>query len=63
LEECILAGETVDVNELVSTEGQRHIAMAFKKHGFGNLAGAVESLDGKYGYGECRLMRAVLQKG
>ena len=62
LEEAILAGENIDVNTLVSADAQREIAAAFKKHGFGNLTGTVESLGGKYDYGQCRLVRAALQK-
>jgi ATP-dependent DNA helicase RecQ len=61
LEEAMLAGETVDVNALVSADAQRDIAAAFKKHGFGNLVGVVESLGGKHDYGQCRLVRAALQ--
>ena len=61
LEEAMLAGEMIDVNTLVSAGDQRDIAAAFKKHGFGNLAGVVESLGGKHGYGECRIIRAMLQ--
>ncbi|MGA9778495.1 MAG: RecQ family ATP-dependent DNA helicase [Limisphaerales bacterium] len=62
LEEAMLAGETIDLNVLVSTNAQHEITAAFKKYGFGNLAGAVESFGGKYGYGECRVVRAALQK-
>ena len=61
LEEAMLAGEAIDVNTLVSADAQREIADAFKKRGFGNLGGAVEMLGGKYGYGECRVVRAALQ--
>jgi ATP-dependent DNA helicase RecQ len=61
LEEAMLAGEAVDVNSLVSSSAQKEIATAFAKHGFGNLGGVVESLGGKYGYGECRIVRASLQ--
>ena len=43
------------MNALVSsTTRSSEIAAAFKKYGFGNLVGVVESLGGKYGYGECR---------
>jgi ATP-dependent DNA helicase RecQ len=61
LEEAMLAGETIDVNALVPAAGQRDIAAAFARHGFAGLGVIVESLGGKYGYGECRLMRAALQ--
>jgi hypothetical protein len=47
---------------LVSAEARRDIAAAFVRHGFGNLTGVVESLGGKYGYGECRVVRAALQR-
>ncbi|HEV2435796.1 MAG TPA: RecQ family ATP-dependent DNA helicase [Verrucomicrobiae bacterium] len=62
LEEAMLAGELIDVNTLVPAKAQHEIAAAFRKYGFGNLAGAVESFGGKYGYGECRIVRAALQK-
>jgi len=62
LEEALLAGEPIDVNSLVSADAQREIAAAFKKHGVGNLGGAVETLGGKYGYGQCRVVRAAMQK-
>ncbi len=62
LEEAILAGEAVAMNELVSIAAQRDIAAAFQQHGFGNLGSVVESLGGKYNYGQCRLVRAAMQK-
>ncbi len=57
----MLAGEAIDVNSLVSAGAQQDIAAAFERHGFGNLGGVVESLGGKYSYGECRLVRAALK--
>ncbi|MGH7953548.1 MAG: HRDC domain-containing protein [Limisphaerales bacterium] len=62
LEEAFLAGEIIDVNALVSAAAQREIIAAFQKHGFGNLGGVVETLGGKYGYGECRIVRVALQR-
>ena len=62
LEEAMLAGETIDVNTLISIEAQRDIAAAFAKHGFASLGAVVASLGGKYGYGECRLVRTALQE-
>jgi ATP-dependent DNA helicase RecQ len=62
LEAAMLAGEVIDVNALVSSTAQQEIATALKKYGFGNLVGVVESLGGKYGYGECRVVRAALQR-
>ncbi len=61
LEEAMLAGEKIDVSELVSATAQKDIAAAFVKLGFGNLGRVVESFDGRYGYGECRVIRAAMQ--
>jgi ATP-dependent DNA helicase RecQ len=61
LEEAMLAGETVDLDRMVSAGARKEIAASFVKHGFGNLGGVVESFAGKYGYGECRIVRASLQ--
>jgi ATP-dependent DNA helicase RecQ len=60
-EEAMLAGEAIDVNEIVSAEAQQEIAAALKKRGFGSLGAIVESLGGKYSYGQCRLVRAAMQ--
>ncbi len=57
----MLAGETMDINSLVPATAQKEIAAAFAKYGFSNLVGVTESFAGKYGYGECRLVRASLQ--
>jgi ATP-dependent DNA helicase RecQ len=62
LEQAMLAGETIKVDTLVSIEGQREIVAAFERHGFDNLGGVVETLHGKYGYGQCRVVRAALQR-
>jgi ATP-dependent DNA helicase RecQ len=62
LEEAMLAGEAIDMSSLISAEAQRDIAAAFAKHGFVSLGVVVESLGGKYGYGECRVVRAALQR-
>ena len=61
LEECILAGEPIDVSALVSLEAQRDIAGAFTQHGFGSLGLVVEALGGRYDYDQCRLVRAAMQ--
>ena len=61
LENAILAGESIDVNTFVSVEGQRDIAAAFQRFSFGNLSGVVESFDGRYSHGQCRLVRAALR--
>jgi ATP-dependent DNA helicase RecQ len=55
---AIEAGEAVDLNRLLSVEGQREIAAAFERHGWGNLSGAVEFLGGRYSHGQLRVYRA-----
>jgi ATP-dependent DNA helicase RecQ len=62
LEEAMLAGETIDVKSLLTSEAQRDIAAAFAKHGFGNLGGTVAALGGRYDYGQCRIVRAAMQR-
>jgi ATP-dependent DNA helicase RecQ len=62
LEEAMLGGEPIDVNGLVPVAAQKEIAAAFAKHGYASLGVIVEALGGKYGYGECRVVRAALQK-
>ena len=62
LEEAMLAGETIDVRALVSVEAQREIASVFNQCGFGSLGPVVEALGGRYSYGQCRLVRAALQR-
>ena len=63
IEEAILAGEKVDVARLISDTARREIAAAFTEHGFVSLGRVVEALQGKYDYGQCRLVRAVIQAG
>jgi ATP-dependent DNA helicase RecQ len=55
---AIEAGEAVDLNRFFSADGQREIATAFERHGWGNLSGAVESLSGRYSHGQLRVYRA-----
>jgi ATP-dependent DNA helicase RecQ len=57
---AIEAGETIDLNQLVSTEAQAEIAAAFKQTGWANLVGARESLGQKYDYGLLRIFRAAM---
>jgi ATP-dependent DNA helicase RecQ len=61
LEVAIQVGETIDVNSLVNAAAQKEIAAEFQKRGFGSLGIIVESLGGKYSYGQCRLVRAAMQ--
>jgi len=61
LEEAMLAGEAINVKSLLTVEAQRDIAAALAKCGFGGLGGVMTALGGKYGYGECRIVRAAMQ--
>jgi ATP-dependent DNA helicase RecQ len=61
LEEAMLAGERIEIDGLVSAAAQKEIGAALAAHGFGGLGPVVESLGGKYSYGQCRLVRAALQ--
>ena len=61
LDEAIRAGETVDLNALLDAKAQQEIAAAFNKSGFGNLTGALESLGGRYSYGQLRVYRSAAQ--
>jgi ATP-dependent DNA helicase RecQ len=62
LEQALLAGEVIDVNALVSVEAQREIAAMFDQRGHGSLGLVVEAFGGKFSYGECRIVRAALQR-
>ncbi len=55
------AGETFDVDRLVSAEQLRRAAEVFAEIGTDNLTGAVERLG--FDFGIVRLCRAVLQRG
>ncbi|MFO1512076.1 MAG: DNA helicase RecQ [Verrucomicrobiota bacterium] len=61
LEEAIRAGEMINLNSLLDTQAQHDIGAAFTRFGFGNLAGAVESLGGRYSHGQLRVYRAAKQ--
>ena len=61
LEEALLAGQDIEIGALVAATAQKEIAAAFTQYGFGNLGGVVESLGGRYTYGQCRVVRAALQ--
>ena len=61
LEDAIRAGEKIELDRLLDEKGKQEIAAAFKRHGFGNLTGAVESLGGRYSHGQLRIYRAAAQ--
>jgi ATP-dependent DNA helicase RecQ len=60
LAEAMLVGEPIDLNQFLTPEQQREVAVAFKKIGPGSLSSVFESLGGRYDYGRLRLFRAAM---
>jgi ATP-dependent DNA helicase RecQ len=56
------AGESVDLDQILSAGERAAIRAAFGKVGFANLTGVHETLDHKFDYGLLRLCRAVEQR-
>jgi len=63
LEEALLAGENIPVEELIGAEAIREISAVLAKHGATGLGPAVEAVGGKYDYGHFRLVRALASRG
>jgi len=61
LEGAIMRKQVIDLNRLLDAKAQQEIAVAFARHGFANLGGAVESLGGRYTHGQLRVYRAAAQ--
>ncbi|MCU0772152.1 MAG: DNA helicase RecQ [Verrucomicrobia bacterium] len=59
LEAALLAGVEVDVRLLISPEAQDEIAAALRAHGQSGLSAVFDALDGRYSYGQLRLVRAA----
>jgi ATP-dependent DNA helicase RecQ len=59
LEQAIQAGESIDINRLLTPDQQAQIATAFAQTGLGNLTGAKELLGDLYDYNQLRLFRAL----
>ena len=59
LEQAIQAGESVDINRVLTPDQQSQIAAAFAQTGFGNLTGVKELLGDLYDYGQLRLFRTL----
>ena len=59
LEQAIQAGESVDINQVLTPDQQTQIAAAFTQTGFGNLTGTKELLGDLYDYNQLRLFRAI----
>ena len=59
LAEAVIAGETVELGQLMTPEQQACIAAAFQQTGWGNITGAKEMLGDGYDYGQLRVFRAA----
>jgi ATP-dependent DNA helicase RecQ len=59
LEQAIQAGESVDIDRVLTPDQQAQIAAAFAQTGLGNLTGAKELLGDLYDYGQLRVFRAL----
>ncbi len=60
---AIEAGRRLEIGRFFSAEAQEELRQAFAKFGFANLTGAVESLGGRYSFGQLRIYRAFAQAG
>ena len=54
---AVEAGETVDLNRLLSPAEQAEMAAAFAKFGWGNITGVRETLGSRFDYGVLRVFR------
>ncbi|MBI5775297.1 MAG: DNA helicase RecQ [Verrucomicrobia bacterium] len=59
LADAVEAGETVDLNRVLTADQQTRAAKAFYQFGWGNLPGALESLGPGFDYGQLKVFRAV----
>ncbi|HYG21980.1 MAG TPA: DNA helicase RecQ [Verrucomicrobiae bacterium] len=62
LEEAAFGGQAVDLRPFLNEIGERKVADAFERFGFGNVTGVYESLNGQFGYGVLRVYRALQQQ-
>ena len=60
---AIEAGESVDLERLLSREQQRQIEAAFAKTGLGNISGAKELLGEGFDFDQLRIFRAAKNAG
>ncbi|MEN9575603.1 MAG: ATP-dependent helicase RecQ [Verrucomicrobiota bacterium] len=59
LADAVDAGETVDLNRVLTPEQQTRAAKAFYQFGWGNIPGTLESLGSGFDYGQLKVFRAV----
>ena len=59
LADAVDAGETVDLNRVLTADQQTRAAKAFYQYGWGNITGALEALGPGFDYGQLKVFRAV----
>ena len=59
LADAVDAGETVDLNRVLTADQQTRAAKAFYQFGWANLPGALEALGPGFDYGQLKVFRAV----
>ena len=59
LADAVDAGETVDLNRVLTADQQTRAAKAFYQFGWANLPGALESLGPGFDNGQLKIFRAV----
>ena len=59
LADAVDAGETVDLNRVLTADQQTRAAKAFYQFGWGNITGALEALGPGFDYGQLKVFRAV----
>ena len=59
LADAVDAGETVDLNRVLTADQQTRAAKAFYQYGWGNIPGVLEALGPGFDYGQLKVFRAV----
>lgn len=59
LAKAVDAGESVDLDQILTAEQQQEVGDAFARHGWENIGGLRDTLGGRYDYGILSLYRAV----
>ena len=59
LADAVDAGETVDLNRVLTADQQTRAAKAFYQYGWANIPGVLESLGSAFDYGQLKVFRAM----
>ena len=61
--QAIQAGETIELDRFLDASAQQEVGAAFDAHGYGNITGVHETLEGRHDYSVLRIYRALRQRG